>query len=65
MDPTKIRMRYLLGIIFAAVLVAAVLRHFLHVHAGFTRQEILIGALIAATVCLFLAWAFFRQRHRS
>jgi hypothetical protein len=58
-------MRYLLGIIFAAELVAAVLRHVLHVEAGFTRKEILIGALFAAAVFIFLALAFFRQRRRS
>jgi hypothetical protein len=28
MDPTKIRMRYLLGIFLAAVVTAAALRHF-------------------------------------
>ena len=30
MDPTKLRMRYLLGIFLAAVVTAAVLRHVLH-----------------------------------
>jgi hypothetical protein len=62
MDPTKIRMRYLLGIILAAALIAALLRHFLHVEAGFTRKEILTGALMAAAVGIFLTVAFFRQR---
>jgi len=64
MDPTKIRFRYLLGILLAAVLTAAVLRHVLHVHAGFTRKEILGGALAAAATGFFLAVIFFRRRRR-
>jgi hypothetical protein len=39
MDPTKLRMRYLVGILVAAVVTAAALRHFLHVEAGFSREE--------------------------
>jgi hypothetical protein len=62
MDPAQIRMRYLVGIIFAALLTAGVLRHVLHVHAGFTRKEILALALIAATVTTVLAVVFFRQK---
>jgi hypothetical protein len=63
MDPTKYRMRYLLGILVAAVVTAALLRHFLHVDAGFTRTEILIGALIAA-IGLFLTVFLFRWARR-
>lgn len=63
MDPTKLRMRYLLGIFVAAVMMAAVLRHFLHVYAGFTRTEILIGALLAV-IGVFLATALFRLVRR-
>jgi hypothetical protein len=40
MDPTKFRLRYLLGILVAAVVTAAGLRHFLHVDAGYTREEV-------------------------
>jgi hypothetical protein len=64
MDPTKIRMRYLLGIFLAAVVTAAALRHFLHVQVGFTREEIRTGGLITAAICIFLATAFFRWRRR-
>jgi hypothetical protein len=64
MDPTKYRMRYLLGILVAAVVTAALLRHFLHVDAGFTRTEILIGALIVA-IGLFLAVFLFRSARGS
>jgi formate-dependent nitrite reductase membrane component NrfD len=64
MDPTKIRMRYLLGIFVMAVATAAVLRRFLHVEAGFTRKEILVGALITAAIGIILAVVFFRRRPR-
>jgi hypothetical protein len=64
MDPTKIRMRYLLGIFVMAVATATVLRHFLHVEAGFTRKPILVGALITATIGIFLAVVFCRRRPR-
>src|SRR5713226_1087148 len=64
MDPTKIRFSYLLGIIFAAVLTAGVLRHVLHVGVGFTRKEILAGALLAAATTIFLTVAFFRWNRR-
>ncbi len=62
MDPTKIKLRYLLGTILAAVLTAAVLRHFLHVAVGLSRKEILAGALIAATVSIFVTVVIFRRR---
>jgi hypothetical protein len=44
MDSIKLRMRYLIGSFVAAVLTAAVLRHFLHVQVGFTREEIRGGS---------------------
>jgi hypothetical protein len=64
MDPTKIKLWHLLGVIFSAVLVAALLRHFLHVAVGLSRKEILAGALIAATVSISLTVIIFRRRHR-
>jgi hypothetical protein len=56
-------MRYLLGILVAAVIMAAALRHLLHVYAGFTRIEIFIGALLA-TISVFLAAYLFRLARR-
>jgi hypothetical protein len=64
MDPTKVRMRYLVGILMAAVLTAGILRHSLHVHAGFTRVEIAILALAALTAVL-LAVGLVRHRRRD
>jgi hypothetical protein len=64
MDPTKLRMRYLLGIFLAAVVTAAALRHFLHVHVGIAREDIRTAVLIAAAVGIFLFIAFFRWSRR-
>jgi len=65
MDPTKLRMRYLLGIFLAAVVTAAVLRHVLHTQVGIAREDIRTGVLIAAAVAIFLLVAFFRWRRRQ
>jgi uncharacterized oligopeptide transporter (OPT) family protein len=65
MDPTKYRFRLLVGIFLTAILIAAVLRHVLHVHAGFTREEILIGALAVAIATALLTLYLRRRRRRS
>jgi len=65
MDPTQLRMRYLLGILLAAVVTAVALRHVLHVQAGFTREEIRTGVLITAGIGVFLVMALFRWSRRS
>ena len=62
MDPTKLRMRYLLGIFLAAVLTAAA---FLHTQVGIAREDIRTGVLIAAAVAIFLLIAFFRWSRRQ
>jgi hypothetical protein len=62
MDPTKIRMRYLLAIMLAAIIIAATLRHVLHVNAGFTRLEILEGALACLALTVFLISLALRRR---
>jgi MYXO-CTERM domain-containing protein len=40
--------------LIAAVITAAVLRHTLHIHAGFTRQEIAVLALAALVAVLLI-----------
>ena len=65
MDPIKLRMRYLVGFFVAAVLTAAALRHVLHVHAGFAREEIRTGVLITAGIGIFFAIVLFRWFRRS
>jgi flagellar biosynthesis protein FlhB len=53
MDPTKLRMRYLVGILVAAVVAAGALCHFLHVEAGFSREEIRSGILTLSPSAYF------------
>jgi hypothetical protein len=50
LDPREFRLRYLVGIVLAAVLVAALLRHVLHVYGGLSREDIRADALIAVMV---------------
>jgi fluoride ion exporter CrcB/FEX len=64
MDPTSFRMRHLLALVVVAGITAAALRHFFHVHVGFSRGEIRTGALIAATVGIFLVVVLFRRKRR-
>ena len=65
MDPTKLRMRYLLGIFLAAVSTAAALRHILHTQVGLAREDIRTGVLITAAIGIFLLIAFFRWSRRQ
>jgi uncharacterized membrane protein len=46
---------HVVGTVVVALLVAAVLRHVLHVHVGYSREEIRIGALVGFLAVL-LAW---------
>ncbi len=50
MDPREFRFRYLIGIVLAAILIAALLRHTLHVYGGLSREDIRADALIAVLV---------------
>ena len=64
MDPTQFRARYLFLILVAAILTAALLRHVLHVDGGFTRKQILVGALVALAIGAIVAGVFSRWRRR-
>ena len=50
LDPRQFRLRYLVAIVVATVLIAALLRHVLHVYGGLTREDIRVDALIAALI---------------
>jgi hypothetical protein len=63
MDPLSFRLRYFLAILFAAVVIAAALRHIIHVYVGFSREEIRMAALIALPLVAF-AIIFFRRRRQ-
>jgi uncharacterized membrane protein len=49
------RARHVAAAVAAALLVAAVLRHVLHVHVGYSREEIRVGAFVGFLAVLF-AW---------
>lgn len=51
-DPRELefRFRYLIGIVLAAILIAALLRHVLHVYGGLSREDIRADALIALLI---------------
>jgi hypothetical protein len=50
LDPREFRLRYLVAIVVATVLIAALLRHLLHVYGGLSREDIRVDALIAALI---------------
>jgi hypothetical protein len=43
----NLRFRYVVALIFRALIVAAVLSHTIHVYGGFSREEVRAGALPA------------------
>lgn len=50
LDPREFRLRYMAGIVVAAILIAALLRHVLHVYGGLSREDIRVDALIALAI---------------
>ena len=64
MDPTQIRMRYLILILLATVLTAALLRHTLYVEGGLTRKQIWAAALVALAAGTIAAVAFSKWKRR-
>ena len=65
LDPRQFRLRYFLAIVFGAILIAALLRHVLHVYGGMSREDIRADALIAALfigVGAMLLRALYRRR---
>jgi hypothetical protein len=62
-DPRSFRLRNFLAIVFAAVLIAALLRHGLHVYGGIPREEIRADAFIAILI-VGLATLFFQRVSR-
>jgi hypothetical protein len=64
MDELNLRVRHVLAFLFAAVIIAAVLRHVFHVYGGLSREEIRVYALFAfaATgIGITLFWKIHRQ----
>ena len=50
LDPREFRLRYLVAIMVGTILIAALLRHVLHVYGGLSREDIGVDALIAALI---------------
>jgi hypothetical protein len=48
------RVKYTLAFFIAAILVAALLRHTVHVYAGFSREEIRAATLLALPTAVVL-----------
>ncbi len=63
MDKLNEQFKYIVAFLIGAVIIAAVLRHTVHVYGGFSREEIRAGALIAIPAVLLLAISFFRRKH--
>jgi hypothetical protein len=63
-DPREFRLRSFLVLAFATVLLAALLRHVLHVYGGLSREDIRVDALLAALAIGVMA-ALFRRAYRS
>jgi len=57
------RMKYTLLFFIAALLVAAVLRHTVHVYGGVSREEIRAAALLALPAA-FIAYHLLCRRYR-
>jgi len=57
------RVKYTLLFLVAALLVAAVLRHTVHVYGGVSREEIRAAALMALPAA-FVAYHLLRRRYR-
>jgi hypothetical protein len=59
-DPRDFRLRNFLLMVLAAILIAALLRHALHVYGGLSRENIRVAALLTAGgICI--AVALFRR----
>ena len=61
MDALNLRFRHVVAFIVGALIVAAVLRHTIHVYGGFSREEIRAGAL-AALPAVVLAIIFLQRK---
>ncbi len=64
LDPREFRLRYLVAIVVGTILIAALLRHLLHVYGGLSREDIRVDALIAALIVGIAAFLYKRAYRR-
>jgi hypothetical protein len=64
MNPLTFRLRYIVAILFAAVLTAAVLRHVIHIYGGLSREDIRFDALLGVALIVLVAMLFRRKPRR-
>jgi hypothetical protein len=63
MEALNSRFKYVVAFLIAAVIIAALLRHAIHVYGGLSREEIRAGALIAIpAVALLLIFLVVKKR---
>ena len=60
LDPREFRLRYVVAIVVGTILIAALLRHLLHVYGGLSREDIRVDALIAALIVGVAAFLYKR-----
>jgi len=67
METLNARARHIVVAVVAALLIAGVLRHVLHVHVGYSREEIRAGAFIGffGVLAVWLALIRFKSEGES
>ena len=63
LDPREFRLRYFVAIVVGTILIAALLRHLLHVYGGLSREDIRVDALIAALI-VGIAAVLYKRAYR-
>jgi uncharacterized membrane protein YdcZ (DUF606 family) len=62
LEALNLRVKHIVAVLIAAFVIAALLRHTVHVYAGFSREEIRLGALVAVVV-ISAGWMFLRRKN--
>ena len=64
MDPLTFRFRFVVAMLFAAVITAAILRHVIHIYGGLSRENIRLDALLGVVfvIGIGIIWRWTRRR---
>ena len=63
LDPREFRLRYLVAIVVGTILIAAFLRHLLHVYGGLSREDVRVDVLIAGLI-IGIAAVLYKRAYR-